>query len=61
MPRFLVESAILLGIAAVATPITFWLHPNAPSLYIQMEPLKQNEVTLEQIKERWDKEVIGDG
>ncbi len=53
MLRLLIESSILLVASAVATLATFWLHPYAPSLYVQMDPLREDEVTLDIIEERW--------
>ncbi|MEM9081618.1 MAG: rhodanese-like domain-containing protein [Verrucomicrobiota bacterium] len=33
-------------------------HPLAPALYLQNEPLRDDEVTLELVSERWGEEVI---
>ena len=52
------EILIILVISAAAAGATKWLHPKAPALYLQNEPLEENQVTLEIVEERWKGEVL---
>lgn len=48
----------LILISAAAACGTFFFHPRAPALYAIQEPVREDEVTLAQIKERWQGDVL---
>jgi rhodanese-related sulfurtransferase len=56
--RVIVEMAILLALAGMGALLTKGFHPLAPALYLQNEPLSEDEVTMEMVAERWGEEVI---
>jgi len=56
--RVLLEAVAIVGVALAAGGLTKIWHPRAPALYLQNEPLARNEVTLEEVGERWSGEVI---
>ena len=53
-----VQSVILLSVAAGAAWATFQWHPRAPALYALQEPLRDDEVTVQQIQEQWKGQVL---
>jgi rhodanese-related sulfurtransferase len=52
------ESALLLFFSLCAAAGTHLLHPRAPSWYQANEPLRDGEVTLEIIHQRWHDDVL---
>jgi rhodanese-related sulfurtransferase len=53
-----IQAVILLALAAVAAAVTYHFHPRAPALYLSQAPLRDDEVNLAQIQERWQGKVI---
>ncbi|SKB06878.1 Rhodanese-like domain-containing protein [Prosthecobacter debontii] len=53
-----VQAVILLALAAVAAAVTYCFHPRAPALYLSQVPLREDEINLAQIQERWQGRVI---
>jgi rhodanese-related sulfurtransferase len=58
MMKVFIEVVILLGLAGTGGVLTKAFHPLAPALYLQNEPLREDEVTLEDVAERWGEGVI---
>lgn len=58
MLRTIRQVAILLLFSAVAALATYAWHPRAPSLYLVQEPLRNDEVSISVIQERWKGEVL---
>ena len=58
MPRILQEAALLLLLAATGAVGSYFWHPAAPPLYAVQEPPREDEVTVEQIRERWRDDVL---
>lgn len=56
--RTIVEAGVLLLLVAVGTLVTQQWHPRAPALYLVNEPVAEDEVTLQDIEERWQNEVL---
>jgi rhodanese-related sulfurtransferase len=52
------QATIILLAALLAAAGTHFLHPKAPVWYAVEEPLKEDEVTLALIQERWHGEVL---
>jgi rhodanese-related sulfurtransferase len=52
------QALLLLLLAGSAAVGAFYLHPRAPALYAVEEPLRDDEVTLAQIQERWQGNVL---
>lgn len=48
----------MLAVATVGAALTKVFHPKAPALYLQNEPLKEDEVTLDLVEAQWEGEVI---
>ena len=58
MRQSLTQSFILGSLAAMLAASTYVLHPSPPAFYAIEEPLKQDEVGLQEIAERWKNEVL---
>ena len=58
MFRVLGQTLALVFLAAAAAWATYTWHPRAPALYLVEEPLKNNEVSMPAIQERWKGDVI---
>ena len=58
MKTALGQALLLILLASAAGATTFWLHPQAPALYLIEEPLQPDEVTLKDISQRWKGDVI---
>jgi rhodanese-related sulfurtransferase len=56
--KTLLEAVLLLMLAALAAMGSYLLHPAAPALYAVAEPLREDEVTVAQVQERWNGEVL---
>jgi rhodanese-related sulfurtransferase len=56
--RTVIEIGVLLLLAGGGALLTKAFHPLAPALYLQNEPLSEDEVTLLIVAERWGDEVI---
>lgn len=52
------QALVLLLLAGVAAGGAFYVHPRAPALYAVQEPLRDDEVTVAQILERWQGDVL---
>jgi rhodanese-related sulfurtransferase len=58
MKTALCQALLLILLASAAGAAAFWLHPGAPALYLTEEPLQPDEVTLQDISQRWKGDVI---
>jgi len=58
MLKAIPQAVILLLLAAAAGYATHAWHPRAPALYLVEEPLRNDEVSLQMIEERWKGEVL---
>lgn len=58
MKSTFVQAAVLLLLAAGAAAMTYQWHPRAPALYLSEAPLQKDEISLNQIQERWQGNVI---
>ncbi len=58
MMRTLVQAVVLVALAASAAVGAYHFHPRAPALYAVEEPPKKDEVTLKQIQEKWQGQVV---
>ncbi|TDU72828.1 rhodanese-like domain-containing protein [Prosthecobacter fusiformis] len=58
MSASVLQAALLVVLAAGAAAITHAVHPRAPALYLSEAPLREDEVSLKQIQERWQGDVI---
>lgn len=58
MKSAFLQSVLIVLLAGVAAALTYGFHPRAPALYLSQAPLREDEVTLEQIQERWQGQVI---
>ena len=56
--RAMRQALILVALAAVAAFGTQQWHPRAPALYLTQEPLRDDEVSLEVIRERFHDAVL---
>jgi len=56
--RTLLEAGGLLGLSAVLAVGTFFLHPKAPALYEEDEPLLEGEVSREMVATQWGDRVF---
>ena len=52
------EAGQLLLCTLIATVATYFFHPHAPVWYSVQEPLREDEVTLEIIAQRWQNNVL---
>lgn len=52
------QSLILVALAAVAAFGTHTWHPRAPALHLTQEPLRDDEVSMEVIREKYAGEVL---
>lgn len=52
------QSLILFLLAAAAAWGTHAWHPRAPALYLVQEPLRDDEVSMQAIQERWKGDVL---
>lgn len=52
------QALVLVLLAVGAAVASYELHPRAPSLYLIQEPLRDDEVGLKEIQERWQGQVI---
>lgn len=52
------QAVILLLLAAAAAAVTYRAHPRAPALYLSEAPLAADEISLDQIEEKWKGGVI---
>ena len=52
------QAVVVLLLAGVAAVGTYYLHPAAPALFAVQEPVRDDEVTLGQIQERWQGDVL---
>jgi rhodanese-related sulfurtransferase len=52
------QATILLFLAAAAAWATHLWHPRAPALYLVQEPLRNDEVSMQVIEERWKGDVL---
>lgn len=52
------QAIVLLLLAAGAAWATHTWHPRAPSLYLVQEPLRDDEVSMKTIRERWQGQVL---
>jgi rhodanese-related sulfurtransferase len=58
MKQMLIQSAVLICLSAVAAWVGYALHPRAPSLYAVAPEIAADEVTVQQVMERWRDRVI---
>ena len=52
------QALLLIVLASAAAATAFWLHPQAPSLYLVEEPLQPDEITLKDLSQRWQGDVL---
>lgn len=52
------QAALLILLAASAAWATHVWHPRAPALYLIQEPLRDDEVSMKVIQERWQGKVL---
>ncbi len=52
------QVALLILLSAAAAWATLRWHPRAPALYLVQEPLREDEVTMKIIQERWHDDVL---
>lgn len=52
------SALLLLALTFVAAVATHAWHPKAPAWYLTSEPLKDDEVDMKMIQERWQGEVL---
>lgn len=58
MLRSIRQSVVLLLLASAAAWATHEWHPRAPALYLIQEPLRNDEVSMQVIAERWQGRVL---
>lgn len=58
MLRSIRQAMILLLLASAAAWATHEWHPRAPALYVIQEPLRNDEVSMQVIAERWQSKVL---
>lgn len=58
MLRAIRQALVLLLLSAVAAWATHQWHPRAPALYLVQEPLRNDEVSMQTIQERWQGDVL---
>lgn len=58
MRQSLFQALLISSLAALAAAAVFQIHPRSPSLYLVQEPLKADQVSLHEIRERWNDDVI---
>lgn len=58
MKKSLRQATVLFLLSVVAALATQAWHPRAPALYLVEEPLRDDEVSMQVIKERWKGEVL---
>lgn len=58
MLRSILQAGVLLLLAAAAAWATHEWHPRAPALHLIQEPLRNDEVSMEVIAERWQGRVL---
>lgn len=58
MLRAIRQASILLVLASAAAWATHLWHPRAPALYLVQEPLRNDEVSMQVIQERWKGDVL---
>jgi rhodanese-related sulfurtransferase len=52
------QATVLTLLAATAAWATYAWHPRAPALYLVQEPLRDDEVSMQVIQERWQGQVL---
>ncbi|MBE2287435.1 MAG: rhodanese-like domain-containing protein [Prosthecobacter sp.] len=58
MLRAIRQAFVLILVSAAAAWGTHLWHPRAPALYLVQEPLRDDEVSMEAIQERWKGQVL---
>jgi rhodanese-related sulfurtransferase len=58
MRGMLVQAAVIVLAAILAAAGTHFLHPKAPAWYRTEEPLREGEVSMALIQERWSGDVL---
>ena len=58
MTAHLFQAALLIALAAGAAAVTHAVHPRAPAFYLSEAPVRDDEVNLKQIQERWQGDVV---
>jgi rhodanese-related sulfurtransferase len=56
--KAILQSLMLLSLAAVAAFGTYTWHPKAPALFLTQEPLRDDEVSMAVIREKFAGEVL---
>lgn len=52
------QASVLLLLASAAAWATHAWHPRAPALYLVQEPLRDDEVSMQAVQERWNGGVL---
>ncbi len=52
------QASFLILLTAIAAGATYTWHPRAPVLYLTQEPLRDDEVSMQVIQERWKGDVL---
>ncbi|CAN5147878.1 hypothetical protein BH23VER1_BH23VER1_34530 [soil metagenome] len=58
LKKILRQAGVLLGLAVAAGAVVYGVHPQAPALYLESEPLARGETTLAAIQENWGGDVF---
>jgi len=58
MKTYLAQAILISVLACIGALAVFFLHPQAPSLYLVEEPLRSDEVSIKDIETRWMGKVI---
>ena len=56
--KALIQAVILIAVSALAALATQAWHPRAPALYVTEEPLREDEMSMQVIRERFGEEVL---
>lgn len=56
--RIVSQVLVLLGLTAIAATLTYFFHPRAPALHAVSEPMRDEDVSLENIGARWKNDVL---
>jgi rhodanese-related sulfurtransferase len=56
--KALIQAVILIAVSALAALATQAWHPRAPALYVTEEPLREDEMSMQVIRERFGGQVL---
>ncbi len=58
MKTLLLQVLALIFLSALAALVMYQWHPRAPALYAIHEPLREDELTVDEVQKRWAGQVI---